>query len=406
MPAWAARTSPVRAEEDDVQRPADEPPRRRAGPDPRAPSVRDARPHACQRRSPKRTRNRHLRPWHAFLGSLVFLALVAADCGGPWVSSVQVRPGGATLSTGEPTVLRALVQGDAHPGDFCPIAEAVTWTTADPSVAIVTETGIDDDPFAFRWGHRLCGSPFAVVRGVSSGTTEIIVASDFNPGIRDRASITVTDDLKPGFIELVGGARSTTIGETLVVEVDVALYGTHEPQAAAVGWEIDDTAVVTTEDTGFLELAPHVYRSTLLLRGSQAGVATVRPTNPLLPLIDPWDHQYPAIVAPVTVASEAGTPFVVIRGGDRTVNLGDGFCVSAYVGMPVDDPDPEDAWIRWSLKMPGVLEFGGMVWGPMNSYPFEINTCLAAIGPGVTELVATSTAWPDASTQVSIEVIE
>jgi hypothetical protein len=108
----------------------------------------------------------------------------------------------------------------------------------------------------------------------------------------------------------------------------------------------------------------------------------------------------------VTVAPDLDTPFVVIRGGDRTVDLGDIVCVLAYVGSPLGEPEFDDAWVGWSQTVPDVLEPGGSSSSPAQGYPYDVQTCVRAIGVGVTELVATSDTWPDASASVTIEVIE
>lgn len=357
----------------------------------------------------RRDRRVRVRPMALFVGAMLYLALVAGHCDSPEMALSrlgQLRPDGSQrefegeLATGEPKEVTTEVSCHFYCGGF--IDFGVTWKTSDPSVATVTGLEADDDGYPRDGRQRRT----ATVVAVAPGTAEIVATSNHQPWVETRASVTVTDDAKFGFMEVVDGDRTATMGATLAVEVDLTLYGSPDPEDTLVEWEIDDPQVVNAEDATRLATAPYVYRNTLLLRTVQVGATTVRVTHPLAPDHDPWDLLQPVIEVPVTIAPEGGTAFVVIRDGDRTVDLGDTVCVTAYVGMPAAEPNSADSGIDWSLTTAGVVEPVSVRWIWWSTYPFEVEVCLDAIGPGVTELVATSRTWPDASARVSIEVIE
>jgi len=219
--------------------------------------------------------------------------------------------------------------------------------------------------------------------------------------------VTVVDAVKLGTVELLEGRRLATVGETLIIEVDVAVYGAAELDDARLSWHVDDTSVALVETIDVRMSEPHTYHNVLVLRGAQPGVTRVSATHPLRAEPDPWQwpEPEPDPEVAVTFSAEPDTAFVVIRDGDRTVDLGDTFCFEAYVGMPTDEPRREDGGMTWTTMVPDVVELPGLwFWSP--EYPFVYSSCGLAVGVGVTKLVATSNAWPDVSAGVTIEVRE
>lgn len=51
-----------------------------------------------------------------------------------------------------------------------------------------------------------------------------------------------------------------------------------------------------------------------------------------------------------------------------------------------------------------VLEPATVRWASPDAYPNDVEAGLNAVGPGVADLVSTSTTWPGASASVSIQV--
>lgn len=305
---------------------------------------------------------------------------------------MEVTPEEVTLALGEPALLTATIIYFAHPDS--PSYSEVTWTTDDPSVAVITETGIDDEWNSHSWRRTTA----ARIRGLSTGTTDAVATSSFDSRVRGLATITVADDLRIGSMDLLEGRRVATVGDTLTIEIDVSVYGAHEPEDGSVSWELDDPQIAVIESTESRAVEPHLYRNTAVLRSTNIGVTPVRAVSTARADLD--------VEIAVTVAPDLDTTFVVIRNGDRMVDAGDTFCVTAYVGMPVDEPSYVDAWLWWWTDT-DVLEpippFSGE---HPTRYPYDSTTCWLAVGPGITQIVAQSARWPDASASVTIEVRE
>lgn len=386
-----------------MQEPAGKAPRREAGADALAPVERLPRPHTGDSRSHTRSRPGRLRPWRALGVSMVSLALMAAYCDGTDVTRLDLHLQSEKLSAwsseialplGRPALAKAAIQ-------FFGLEDGgLIWSTSDDSVAEVTWA---DGRGLFEDWNRDRGTHYAIVRTVGLGTAEIIATSRVDPRFEARAVVTVSDAEDSGVhnVRLVPDLVTTVQGDTKTLRLAFAVDWSVVPYEESIVWDVADPSLLTIEDASVLhQVEPWrgYYGATATVRGEEMGVTTLRA----------WVATRPDLHASavVTIAPEPNTPFVAIRAGEHFIDTGDTFCVHAYVGMPVPVPDVSLASIEWSLPAAEVLELSSVRWSSPDVYPYTIEACFDPIGPGATELIATSVTWPNASASVTIEVIE
>ncbi len=215
----------------------------------------------------------------------------------PTVNSVTVSPASATLDPNDTQQLTANVDATPASAD-----KSVTWTSSNPSVATVSESGL--------------------VTAVAQGTATITATSNLDNTKSGTCSVTVNAPAAPIPVTAIALNKSTaTIGigdsETLTINYTPADANTGK----AVAWTSSNTSIATVDNSG-------------KVTGVAAGTATITATSTT-------DASITASCA-VTVQAVAVTN-VSINPTSANLQIGGGADLT-YTVLPANATDKSVSW--------------------------------------------------------------
>ncbi len=215
------------------------------------------------------------------------------------VTGIVLSNADLLMEVGDKASLTAMVE----PADAT--VTAVTWQTANPSIATVDENGN--------------------VEAIGVGETIITVTSVSNPEITATCNVTV----KSGIINVVGITLDEHSKE-LEEGDDFTLTATITPSDAtdkSVTWTSSNTAVATVSDTGKVT-AVSVGAATIYATASNGAFDT----------------------CDITVFKDIDPTGVIISAADITLTVGDTAALQAFV----QPDDATDKTVTWSSANPGI----------------------------------------------------
>jgi len=204
------------------------------------------------------------------IGLTVLLTFVIAGCSGgtttntttsvksATLSSISITPASATISKGKTAMLTAV--GTFSDGSIADISSTVTWSGADPAIAMVD-------------------------RGIATGTTvgTTTVTAVLNGVVSPTADVTVTDAVLTG-ISIAPAAVSAPKGTTTVFTA-IGAYsdGTSGNISGSVTWASSNIAVATVNASGIATgLSLGTTSLTASLNGITSNISTLNVTAPVL----------------------------------------------------------------------------------------------------------------------------